>query len=216
MTGVQTCALPISTYFEVLDTNQELRSELQDEISNNRNNEKRICSLVKELEQCYKTITFQDSTILAHENEIEELKLEISSLKKRLCVALQNVEDKEKHLLSREEQLYELEDKVKKLKTRIHEITGISQKKVLTNRERTENSGNMDNTLQSILDGRLNVSACVAEIRLYLDGVDNNLPDDIATQFDDITTSLTDIIRYVGTTQRYWEDRGRQLTEQTT
>ena len=43
-------------YSQLLDTNQELRSELRDEISINKSNEKKIRFLVKELEQCYQTI----------------------------------------------------------------------------------------------------------------------------------------------------------------
>jgi hypothetical protein len=41
------------TYLQLLDMNQELCSELQDEIFINESNEKKIHSLVKELEQCY-------------------------------------------------------------------------------------------------------------------------------------------------------------------
>src|SRR3954468_6604735 len=78
-------------YLQLLDTNQELHSELRDEISINKSNEKKLCSLVKKLEQCYRTISFQDSTIITHEKEIEDLKLEITSLKKRLRKALQYV-----------------------------------------------------------------------------------------------------------------------------
>ena len=44
-------------YSQLLDTNQELRSELRDEISINKSNEKKLRSLVKELEQCYRTIS---------------------------------------------------------------------------------------------------------------------------------------------------------------
>src|SRR5881275_2623122 len=51
-------------YSQLLDTNQELRSELRDEIFINKSNEKKICSLVKELEQCYRTISLQDNTII--------------------------------------------------------------------------------------------------------------------------------------------------------
>ncbi len=69
-------------YSQLLDTNQELRSELRDKIFINKSNEKKIRSLVKELEQCYRTISFQDKTIIVHENEIEELKSEISNLRK--------------------------------------------------------------------------------------------------------------------------------------
>ena len=67
-------------YSQLLDMNQELCSELRDEISINKSNEKKICSLVKELEQCYQTISLQDNTIIAHEKEIEELKFQITDL----------------------------------------------------------------------------------------------------------------------------------------
>ena len=71
-------------YSQLLDTNQELRSELRNEISINKNNEKKIRSLVKELEQCYRTISLQDNTIIAHKKEVEILKSEISDLRKQL------------------------------------------------------------------------------------------------------------------------------------
>ena len=40
-------------YSQLLDTNQELRSEFRDEIFINKSSGKKIRSLVKELEQCY-------------------------------------------------------------------------------------------------------------------------------------------------------------------
>jgi hypothetical protein len=60
-------------YSQLLDTNQELRDELQDGISINKSNEKKIRSLVKEVEQCYWTISLQDNTIIAHEKEVNHL-----------------------------------------------------------------------------------------------------------------------------------------------
>ena len=83
-------------YSQLLDTNQELRSELRDEISINKSNEKKIRSLVKELEQCYRTISLQDNTIIAYEKEIEKLKSEISDLRKQLRVLQQNKKFKDK------------------------------------------------------------------------------------------------------------------------
>src|SRR5205823_5683121 len=77
-------------YSQLLDTNQELRSELWDEIFINKSNEKKICSLVKELEQCYRTISSQDNTIIAHEGEIVELKSQISNLRKQLRILQQD------------------------------------------------------------------------------------------------------------------------------
>ncbi len=74
------------TYSQLLDMNQELCSELQDEIFINKSNEKKICSLVKEFKQCYRTILLQDNTIIAYEKEVEKLKSEISDLRKQLRV----------------------------------------------------------------------------------------------------------------------------------
>jgi predicted nuclease with TOPRIM domain len=83
-------------YLQLLETNQELRSELREEIFINKSNEKKIHSLEKELEQCYRTISFQDNTIIAHEDEIKELKSEISDLRKRLRKLQQNIGLKDK------------------------------------------------------------------------------------------------------------------------
>src|ERR1044071_5080538 len=83
-------------YSQLLDTNQELRDELQDEISINKSNEKKICFLIKELEQCYRTISLQDNTIIAYEKEIEELKSEISDLRKQLRILQQDKKFKDK------------------------------------------------------------------------------------------------------------------------
>src|ERR1051325_11274864 len=93
-------------YIEILDTNTELRKDLAEEIANNKASEKRICTLIKKVEACYRTISQQDSTILEHEEEIASLKSEIiSSLKRHLHTALQDVRQKEKHLISRDSQL---------------------------------------------------------------------------------------------------------------
>ena len=40
-------------YSQLLDTNQELRGELRDEIFINKSNEKKIHILEKELDQCF-------------------------------------------------------------------------------------------------------------------------------------------------------------------
>ena len=76
-------------YSQLLDTNQELRSELQDEIFTNKSNEKKVRSLVKELEQCYRTISLQNNTIIVHEKVIEKFKL-ISDLRKQLRILQQD------------------------------------------------------------------------------------------------------------------------------
>src|SRR6185437_9097396 len=106
-------------YSELLDTNQELRGELQDEIFINKSNEKKIRSLVKKLEQCYQTISIQDNTIIAHEKEIEKLKSEISDLRKQLRVLQQDKKFKDEVGSIQDGRIIELENKVGSLKARI-------------------------------------------------------------------------------------------------
>src|ERR1044071_4332080 len=106
-------------YSQLLNTNQELRSELRDEISINKSNEKKLRSFVKELEQCYRTISLQDNTIIAHEKEIEKLKSEISNLRKQLRVLQQDKKFKDDVGSIQDGRIIELENKVERLKARI-------------------------------------------------------------------------------------------------
>ena len=82
-------------YLEILDTNKELCKELGEEISINKDSEKKIRSLIREVEVCHRSLSHQDSTIIAHEEEIISLKAEISSLKKRLQQVEQDVKLKD-------------------------------------------------------------------------------------------------------------------------
>jgi hypothetical protein len=75
-------------YIEILDTNKELRKELANKIVSNDISNKKLKTLNKKLDACYKTISQQDSTILIHEDEIASLKTEIKSLKQSLHKAL--------------------------------------------------------------------------------------------------------------------------------
>src|ERR1044071_1122745 len=115
--------MPDPAYIEILDTNKELRKELEDEIAENKLKDKKLKSLSRELDRCYKTISRQDSTILAHEDEIESLKSEIKSLKQRLYKALQDLRHKGDANISQNIYNLRLEDKVDQLKKRIREIT---------------------------------------------------------------------------------------------
>src|SRR3954452_5121171 len=112
-----------SAYSQLLDTNQKLRSELQDEIFNNKSNEKKVCSLVNELEQCYRTISLQDNTIIAHEKEVEKLKSEISDLRKQLRVLQQDKKFKDEVGSIQVSQIIKFENKVEHLKARIWILT---------------------------------------------------------------------------------------------
>src|SRR6266516_984220 len=94
-------------YSQLLDTNQELRSKLQDEISINKSNEKKF------------TISFQDNSIIAHEKEIEKLKSEISNLRKQLRVLQQDKKFKDEVGSIQDGRIIELKNKIGNLKARI-------------------------------------------------------------------------------------------------
>jgi chromosome segregation ATPase len=106
-------------YSQLLDTNQDFRNELRDEIFINKSNEKKIHSLVKELEECYRTISFQDNSIIAHEGEIVELKSQISDLQKQLRILQQDKKFKDEVGSIQDNQIIELKNKVECLKARI-------------------------------------------------------------------------------------------------
>ncbi|RHZ64249.1 hypothetical protein Glove_326g2 [Diversispora epigaea] len=110
-------------HIETLETNKVLRDELNSEVNINILNEKKIRKYLYELEQCNKTISFQDSTIIAQESEIQELKSRVLNLKKRLRIALEDVKKKESYILYLEQELINLEDEINRLKTRIQEIS---------------------------------------------------------------------------------------------
>ena len=103
-------------YIEILDTNKELRKDLADEIAENNLKDKKLKALTRELEDCYRTISHQDSTIIAHEEEIETLKSDITALKKRLYKALQDLRHKGDASTAQDIHILRLEDKVDQLK----------------------------------------------------------------------------------------------------
>ncbi|RHZ48157.1 hypothetical protein Glove_557g11 [Diversispora epigaea] len=107
---------------KTLEINKVLRDELNSEVNINILNEKKIRKYLYKLEQCNKTISFQDSTIIAQKSEIQELKSQVLNLKKLLRIALEDVKKKESYILYLEQELINLEDEINRLKTRIHEI----------------------------------------------------------------------------------------------
>ncbi|RHZ84679.1 hypothetical protein Glove_78g138 [Diversispora epigaea] len=109
-------------YVKVLETNKVLRDELNSEVNINILNEKKIRKYLYELEQYHKTISFQDTTIIAQESENQELRSQVSKLKKRLRIALEDIKKKESYIPYLEQELINLEDEVNQLKFRIHEI----------------------------------------------------------------------------------------------
>src|SRR5436305_14890344 len=113
-----------SAYIEILDTNKELRKELEDEITENKLKDNKLKALTQKLENCYRTLSHQDSTILAYEDEIESLKSEIKSLKQHLHKALQDLRHKGDASTAQDIHILRLEDKVDQLKTQISKLIG--------------------------------------------------------------------------------------------
>ena len=151
-------------YIEILDTNKELRKELEDEIAENKLKDKKLKALTRELEDCYRTISHQDSTILAHEGEIASLKTEIKSLKQRLHKALQDLRHKGDASTAQDIHILRLEDKVDQLKKRISEITDKKLSQINTSSFST--SGPM--ALPDILR---NVGTALDRIERYINGM---------------------------------------------
>ena len=146
-------------YIKILDTTKELRKELEDEIAENKLKNKKLKALTRELEICYNTLSHQDSTILAHEDEIESLKSEIKSLKQRLHKTLQDLRHKSDASTAQDIHILRLEDKVDQLKKRIREIT---DKKL----------SQINSSPMSVPDILRNVGTALDRIENYIDGVD--------------------------------------------
>jgi chromosome segregation ATPase len=93
-----------------------LYKELKNEIAKNKLKDKKLKTLSWKLNRCYKTISQQDSIILAHEDKIASLKSEIKSLKQRLHKALQDLKHKGDSSTFQDIHILRLEDKVNQFK----------------------------------------------------------------------------------------------------
>src|SRR5277367_1149563 len=177
-------------YLEILDTNKELRKELNEEISINKDSEKKIRLLIKEVEACHRTLSQQDSTIIAHEDEIISLKAEISSLKKHLRQIQQDVKLKDEASTVQDSRIIELEDKVSQLKARIREL--VSKKILAINEEDMA----QPNPIDAILGCRQTIATCLQGIRAYMDGLpthdDNGRQADISNYIERLFNNITD------------------------
>src|SRR5215216_3419598 len=164
-------------YIEILDTNKELRKELADEIVPNDISNKKLKTLNKELDACYKTISQQDSTILIHEDEIAFLKSEIKSLKQRLHKALQDLRHKGDASAAQDIHILRLEDKVDQLKKRIKEITD----KKLTQ---------INSSPMALPELLRDIATAIDRVEIYVDG-DRSF--DPKNTFNNIRITLTTI-----------------------
>ena len=181
-------------YIKILDTNKELRKELAEEIANNKISNKKLITLNWELDNCYRAISHQDSTILAHEDEIASLKSEIKSLKQHRHKALQDLRHKGDTSTAQDIHILRLEDKVDQLKKRIKEIT---DKKIPINNSDMAHP----NPLRAILNDRQALTDALAGIHVYFDRRGIPMPGNIANRFDEATRTSNAIIQHVNDTR---------------
>src|SRR2546421_9270767 len=203
-------------YSELLDTNQELRSELRDEIFINKSNEKKIRSLVKELEQCYRTISSQDNTIIAHEGEIVELKFQISNLRKQLRVLQQDKKFKNEVGSIQDGRIIELENKVGSLKARIQILI---DKKISINAldmTTTNLIANINRGLDQIENHIRGVSTPMQNSANIINGIKGSLNtiritlQNITAERDQYQNLLHDSIQRVDNLRNQFTDSGNQ------
>ncbi|EXX75333.1 uncharacterized protein OCT59_000797 [Rhizophagus irregularis] len=203
-------------YSQLLDTNQELRSELRDEISINKSNEKKLHSLVKELEQCYRTISLQDNTIITYEKEIEKLKSEISNLRKQLRVLQQDKKFKDDVRSIQDGRIIEFENKVERFKARIRIF--IDKKIPIDNLDMATTNliGNVNRKLERIENHIRRVSTPMQNPANVIDGIKGSLNtiqvtlQNITTERDQYQNLLNDSIWRVDDLRNQLNDSGNQ------
>ncbi|CAB5374791.1 unnamed protein product [Rhizophagus irregularis] len=199
-------------YSQLLDTNQELRGELQDEIFINKSNEKKIQSLVKELEQCYRIISIQDNTIIAHEKEIEKLKSEISDLRKQLRVLQQDKKFKDEVGSIQDGRIIELENKVGSLKARIRILI---DKKISINAldmVTTNLIANVNRGLDRIENHIRGVGTLMQNPANVIDGIRGSL-NTIRVTLQNITAERDQYQNILNDTNNREQDLGNQLRD---
>jgi DNA repair exonuclease SbcCD ATPase subunit len=219
-------------YIDLLDTNKELRKELADEISENKLKDKKLKALTQELENCYRTLSHQDSTIIVHEDEIASLKSEIKSLKQHLQKALRDLRHKSNASTAQDIHILRLEDKVDQLKKRIREITDkkLSQinsspmalpgmlRDVATALDRIENYLGGDTTVNPIntLNGiRITLTTVrehmdrVANEALHYQGLLNTAYGRINYLMNDLVNTRNDLLRGDQMMTQAWRDERR-------
>jgi hypothetical protein len=203
-------------YSQLLNTNQELCSELQDEISNNKSNEKKIRFLVKKLEQCYQIILLQDNTIIAHEKEVEKLKSEISDLQKQFRVLQQDKKFKDEVGSIQNGQIIELENKVGSLKARIwilidKKISINALNMAMTNLIANINRGldQIENHIRGVGTPMQNPANVIDGIRGSLNTIQVTLQN-ITAEHDQYQNLLYDSIQRVDNLRNQFTDSGNQ------
>jgi len=116
---------------QLAQSNIELREELNREVEINRTNERKICKLIRDLEKCEGELTCHSTTILDQEEKIQNLKNQITDLRKQLRLALKEIKANETVIDAKNNQIAGYEENILRLKVRIEELT--CHKKISSN-----------------------------------------------------------------------------------
>ena len=108
---------------DLYEANQELHQILEEEVAINQNNERRIRLLEKQLLQCENELYRKNVVIEGFDNEIQNLKDEISKLKRLLFQAHKENKDLNSYISKCEKVIDELEARIIKLENRIQELS---------------------------------------------------------------------------------------------
>jgi hypothetical protein len=165
----------------LVDANKELRKECSQQEDEIKIYNKKLNTLNRELDTCYKTLSRQDSTIIAQEEEIESLKSEIKSLKQRLYNVLQDLKHKDSACTAQDICILKLEDKIDQLRQRIKDLV---DKKISQN--------NIPMAVNALFE---NIGTGLDQLEIYINGgvVNRDRPYNPANALNAIRITITTI-----------------------
>src|SRR3954447_17232384 len=110
-------------YFDLLDSNLELRIKLTKEETTTIRNKEKIRKLTNDIERCEIYIKYLEKNLILREDEIDRLKAEYCSTLNKLKKCQDHLDLKEEALVTQDNRIILLEDTVEKLKSKILKIS---------------------------------------------------------------------------------------------
>src|SRR3954462_2822664 len=110
-------------YFDLLDSNLELRIKLTKEETTTIKNKEKIRKLTNNIERCELYIKYLEKNLISREDKIDRLKAEYCSTLHNLKKCQDNLDLKEEALVTQDNRIILLEDTVEKLKSQILKIS---------------------------------------------------------------------------------------------
>ena len=156
----------IRAYLDLIDSNLDLREKLAQETVETIKNKRKICKLIKDLEQCELYIKYLEKNLISKEDEIEQLKVKCQSIQYELDKCCNHLDLKEEALVVQDERIIQLEDTVDKLKNQIIEIS------IFKNNKETDQQSMAATALNQIM----NIATALDRIERYIGGDQSSDP----------------------------------------